>query len=282
MTDRGRVSRLTFVPFLHDGRCALIPVGDRLALPSGEVLPGEDPLLDTGLRVPLVTAGFRRQSLHELEAEGDHLYLWCEGDDGYRGSRPHAEVSLWKGEAAEAARRLRAAGDERAAEVVKAVDRARRTLDDERWYRDGLRLMEASYLREPTPQGGSGFGGTAAQWRSSRCQICQAIDRDGTFLDAGCANGHLMESITAWCAERGVSRETIRLRPFGGPGGRGPTAPAPVGRPDLGRQRAGLGRARRAPAGQQLRPRRAAVPLSGGGARQPGISRGRGDHARGP
>src|SRR6266542_1265146 len=236
MTDRGRVSRLTFVPFLHDGRCALIPVGDRLALPSGEVLPGEDPLLDTGLRVPLVTAGFRRQSLHELEAEGDHLYLWCEGDDGYRGSRPHAEVSLWKGEAAEAARRLR----------------------------------------------GAGVGGTAAQWRSSRCQICQAIDRDGTFLDAGCANGHLMESITAWCAERGVSRETIRLRPFGGPGGRGPTAPAPVGRPDLGRQRAGLGRARRAPAGQQLRPRRAAVPLSGGGARQPGISRGRGDHARGP
>src|SRR6266545_4128297 len=121
MTDRGRVSRLTFVPFLHDGRCALIPVGDRLALPSGEVLPGEDPLLDTGLRVPLVTAGFRRQSLHEREAEGDHLYLWCEGDDGYRGSRPHAEVSLWKGEAAEAARRLRAAGDERAAEVVEPL-----------------------------------------------------------------------------------------------------------------------------------------------------------------
>jgi hypothetical protein len=210
MTDRDRVSRLTFVPFLHDGRCALIPVGDRLALPSGEVLPGEDPLLDTGLRVPLVTAGFRRQSLHELEAEGDHLYLWCEGDDGYRGSRPHAEVSLWKGEAAEAARRLRAAGDERAAEVVKAADRARRTLDDERWYRDGLRLMEASYLREPTPQGGSGFGGTAAQWRSSRCQICQAIDRDGTFLDAGCANGHLMESIAAWCAERG-----FHVKPYG-------------------------------------------------------------------
>jgi hypothetical protein len=70
--------------------------------------------------------------------------------------------------------------------------------------------MEASYLREPTPQGGSGFGGTAAQWRSSRCQICQAIDRDGTFLDAGCANGHLMESIAAWCAERG-----FHVKPYG-------------------------------------------------------------------
>jgi hypothetical protein len=82
MTDWDRVRRLTFVPFVHDGRCALIPVGRCLVLPSGEVLPGEDPLLDTCLRVPLETAGFRRQSLHELEADGDHLSVWCEGDDG--------------------------------------------------------------------------------------------------------------------------------------------------------------------------------------------------------
>jgi 2-polyprenyl-3-methyl-5-hydroxy-6-metoxy-1,4-benzoquinol methylase len=210
MIEWGRVRRLTFVPFLHDGRCALIPSGDRLALPSGEVLPGEDPVLDTGLRVPLVTAGFRRQSLHPLEADGDHLYVWGEGDDGYRGSRPHDEVVLWKGEAEQAARRLRATGDERAAALVEAADRARRSLDDETFHSDGLRLMEASYLREPTPQGGSGFGGTPAQWRSSRSQICQAVDRDGSFLDAGCANGHLMESVTAWCAERG-----FHVKPYG-------------------------------------------------------------------
>ncbi len=36
---------------------------------------------------------------------------------------------------------------------MEAADRARRCLDDERWYRDGLRLMEASYLRERTPAG---------------------------------------------------------------------------------------------------------------------------------
>ena len=59
--DWERVRRLTFVPFLHDGRCALIPAGHGLVLPSGEVLEGEDPMLDTGLRVPRVTAGFRRQ-----------------------------------------------------------------------------------------------------------------------------------------------------------------------------------------------------------------------------
>lgn len=120
------VRRLTVVPFLPDGRCALIPAGDRLALPSGEVLAGEDPALDTALRVPLVTAGFRRQGLHPFAIAGDHAAVWSEGDDGYRG------------------------------------------------------------------------------------HLCQAIDRDGSFLDVGCANGHLLESMVAWCAEQGV-----RLEPYG-------------------------------------------------------------------
>ena len=208
--DWDRVGRLSFVPFLHDGRCALIPVGDRLELPSGEILDGEDPMLDTGLRVPLVTAGFRRQGFHPFAVDGEHAYVWCEGDADYRGARPHAEIDLWKGPAEEAARRLRAAGDEHAARVVEAADRARRALDEDAFYRDSQRLMETSYLRDGTPRGGSGFGGTAAAWRQQRSQLCQAIDRDGSFLDVGCANGHLLESMVAWCAERG-----IRLEPFG-------------------------------------------------------------------
>jgi SAM-dependent methyltransferase len=206
-----RVRRLTFVPFCSDGRCALIPAGDRLVLPSGAVLEGEDPMLDTGLRVPLVTAGFRRQGFHAFAVDGDaHVYVWCEGDAGYRGARPHAEVELWRGPAAEAVRRLRAAGDDQAAQVVEAADLARRSQDEEGFYRDGQRLLETSYLRTRTPRGGSGFGGTAADWRARRSHLCQAIDRDGSFLDVGCANGHLAESMVAWCAERGV-----RLEPFG-------------------------------------------------------------------
>jgi 2-polyprenyl-3-methyl-5-hydroxy-6-metoxy-1,4-benzoquinol methylase len=205
-----RVRRLTVVPFLHDGRCALVPAGDGLVLPSGEVLAGEDPMLDTGLRVPLVTAGFRRQGLHPFAVEGDHAYVWCEGDDRYQGTRPHAEVQLWKGPATEAARRLRAAGDGHAAAMVEAADRARRALSEDAFYRDSLLLLERSYLRVGTPRGGSGFGGSAADWRAQRAHLCQAIDRDGSFLDVGCANGHLAESMVAWCAERGV-----RLEPFG-------------------------------------------------------------------
>jgi SAM-dependent methyltransferase len=208
--DWDRVRRLSFVPFLDDGRCALIPAGDRLTLPAGEVLDGEDPMLDTGLRVPLVTAGFRRQGFHPFAVDGEHVYVWCEGDADYRGARPHAEIDLWKGPAEEAARRLRAAGDEHAARAVEAADRARRALDEDAFYRDSQRLLETSYLRDGTPRGGSGFGGTAAAWRRQRSQLCQAIDRDGSFLDVGCANGHLLESMVAWCAERG-----IRLEPYG-------------------------------------------------------------------
>jgi hypothetical protein len=41
------VRRITFVPFLADGRCVLIDEPGGPALASGEVLDGEDYLLDT-------------------------------------------------------------------------------------------------------------------------------------------------------------------------------------------------------------------------------------------
>jgi SAM-dependent methyltransferase len=161
---------LTFVPFLADGRCALVPAGERLVLPAGEVLEGEDPVLDTGLRVPLETAGFRRQGFHLFAVDGDRLYAWGEGDDGS----------------------------------------ARRSLSEDAFYRDQQRLLETGYLRDGTPRGGSGFGGTAADWRARRAHLCQAIDRDGSLLDVGCANGHLLESLVGWCAE-----QWVRLEPYG-------------------------------------------------------------------
>jgi hypothetical protein len=65
-----QVRRITFVPFLADGRCVLIENPGGPALPAGEVEPGEDYLLDTVLRIPLLTAGFRYQRFHRSASTG--------------------------------------------------------------------------------------------------------------------------------------------------------------------------------------------------------------------
>lgn len=45
----------------------------------------------------------------------------------------------------------------------------------------------------------------------ARRVIVRAIGRDGTFLDIGCANGHLMETLQAWCREDGRETEPYGL-----------------------------------------------------------------------
>jgi SAM-dependent methyltransferase len=54
------------------------------------------------------------------------------------------------------------------------------------------------YLETDDLQAQSGFNGSAARWEAARRTIVDGIDRPGTFLDIGCANGLLMESIVAW------------------------------------------------------------------------------------
>jgi len=206
------VRHITFVPLLADGSCALVlgPAGPHdLRLPSGEVRDGEDYLIDTVLRIPLETAGFRYQRFRPFGLNGDHLYAWIEGAP-YQGERPHAKVELAIESAENAAARLRQAGRGELAAAVTAAARSYRTLDDETYYADSLRTLERAYLRGSTPQEGSGFGGDEAAWRLARYHITEAIAAAGTFLDVGCANGLLMESVVTWCAERG-----LQVEPYG-------------------------------------------------------------------
>jgi 2-polyprenyl-3-methyl-5-hydroxy-6-metoxy-1,4-benzoquinol methylase len=53
----------------------------------------------------------------------------------------------------------------------------------------------------------SGHSGDAAQWEYSRRLVMDAVDRDVTFLDIGCANGLLMESVARWGGEDGHTVE---------------------------------------------------------------------------
>jgi 2-polyprenyl-3-methyl-5-hydroxy-6-metoxy-1,4-benzoquinol methylase len=102
---------------------------------------------------------------------------------------------------------------ERAWREVSAVDaaHARGELDDAGWHREIAALVVPAYLAAATPQGGAGHSGTAGDWNDSRGIVAEAIDRAGTFLDVGCANGLLMESVAGWGAARGFEIEPYGL-----------------------------------------------------------------------
>ena len=71
-------------------------------------------------------------------------------------------------------------------------------IDEADWHRRLQELIVPAYLDADTPWGQSGKTGTAEDWERSRSHVADAIDRDGTFLDVGCANGYLMECLPRW------------------------------------------------------------------------------------
>jgi 2-polyprenyl-3-methyl-5-hydroxy-6-metoxy-1,4-benzoquinol methylase len=171
------------VPFLPDGEVALTPDG---RLPADDLRPGEH-VYDAALRIPLEQAGFRMQRLH-LVRDG---LAWVAG--------------AWYHSPAVALNSV-APSDCALAEVAEALE-SYRSQTEESYYEDSRQLLERAYLRATTPEGGSGFGRDAEAWRRARSHIVEGIDRSGTFLDVGCANGLLCESIVAWAAEGGLAVE---------------------------------------------------------------------------
>jgi SAM-dependent methyltransferase len=75
---------------------------------------------------------------------------------------------------------------------------ARKEIDEEQWHREWQELVVPAYLAAETPWEQSGKSGTAADWEWSRSHVAFAIDRDGSFLDVGCASGYLMECLPRW------------------------------------------------------------------------------------
>lgn len=82
------------------------------------------------------------------------------------------------------------------AEIDELLDRGE--IDEEEWHRLGQELIVPAYLAAETPWGQSGKTGSAEDWERSRSHVADAIDRDGTFIDIGCANGYLMECLPHW------------------------------------------------------------------------------------
>jgi len=193
---------LLVVPFARDGRCLLARDPDgAVRLPGGPLAPGEHEL-DAARRLPLA-AGLKVARYHPFALGGDRRLAWAQVEPvaGATGPGPLALA------AGAAAARLAAAGRRRDAAAVRAAVASRRADTEADWYADNLRFLEHHYLAATTAEGGSGFGRDAAAWRSCREAVVDGLDRDGTFLDVGCANGLLMESVAAWAAERGLAIE---------------------------------------------------------------------------
>ena len=101
---------------------------------------------------------------------------------------------------------------DRAGPLIAEIDEAleRGEIDEAGWHARVADIIGPAYLGAATPQAQSGFSGDAAGWVHARGLIADAMYRDGTFLDVGCANGLLMETLVEWCAAK-----RIRIEPYG-------------------------------------------------------------------
>jgi hypothetical protein len=76
------------------------------------------------------------------------------------------------------------------------------------WDRRTAARLEDAYVAAGAGPGGSGSTDVSeGAWRAKRQHLAVPMDRDGTWLDVGCANGNLLVTLPVWAAERGVAIE---------------------------------------------------------------------------
>jgi SAM-dependent methyltransferase len=194
-----------------DDRCIL--VGDS----KGGIRPISAPLgpgehwVNTALSAAEAETGSRLLSLHPfrvMRLRPDSVVVIAWADVNPASSR--AGVMLLQPD--EAAERLRQAGTPEMAELVlTAAELRRQGIDDDRWFEDNVRLLEKHYLAQSDPAAQAGKLGGIESWNESRRVIADAIRAAGAFLDVGCANGLLMETVARWCRNDGYQIEPYGL-----------------------------------------------------------------------
>lgn len=92
------------------------------------------------------------------------------------------------------------------AELDRQLDAGEIT--EARWHEGIEESLIDAYLATDDPRAQSGKSGDdEADWRWSRELILDVFPKRATFLDVGCANGYLMESVVRWGSERGIDVE---------------------------------------------------------------------------
>ena len=73
------------------------------------------------------------------------------------------------------------------------------------WFSSLQHELYDSYLQHDEPWKQSGFSGPEERWVACRKPIADCVEKSGSFLDIGCANGYLLECILKWTAERNIN-----------------------------------------------------------------------------
>jgi SAM-dependent methyltransferase len=95
---------------------------------------------------------------------------------------------------------------------IAAIDDAyaRGELDDAGWHEAMAALVVPAYLAAESAPGGSGSSRDDSGWEYARSLLADAVRPGQSFLDVGCANGHLMECMAAWA---GVEPYGLEISP---------------------------------------------------------------------
>jgi SAM-dependent methyltransferase len=88
---------------------------------------------------------------------------------------------------------------------------ARGEIDEEGWHREVAKVVVPAYLAANNPRAQSGSSSEESAWAEARSPLLQAVGRSGTFLDIGCANGHLIECLQRWAEMDGIALEVYGL-----------------------------------------------------------------------
>lgn len=81
-------------------------------------------------------------------------------------------------------------------------------ISEVQWYDMRKAATAEAYLSRDNPRAQTGHGGNEARWRYTRVMmILEALHKDGSFLDIGCANGYLIECLHKWVSGSGLKIE---------------------------------------------------------------------------
>ncbi len=86
-------------------------------------------------------------------------------------------------------------------EQQNALDSGKIT--EEQWFDIHNKHFTEIYLRTDNPLAQSGHGGNDERYRYTQGMILEALYREGTFIDIGCANGYLVEKLAQWTSTIG-------------------------------------------------------------------------------